>query len=82
MTTFHYIVFAALLLMLLALFVARKPSQKKRERDDRIRCNICGERFEDNEVVEREFISGYTYFFCVSCVEAIRADFAARSEKA
>jgi hypothetical protein len=80
-TPFHIVVFTLLAFVLLLLFLARRPSQPKPERDDRIRCNICGDRFEDDEVIEREFISGYTYFFCAACVEAIRAEFAARSKK-
>jgi hypothetical protein len=81
-TLFHGIVFAFLAFLLLALFLVRRPSTPKPERDDRTQCNVCGERFDDDDVVEREFISGYTYFLCRSCIEAMRNELLARSKRA
>jgi NADH:ubiquinone oxidoreductase subunit 6 (subunit J) len=74
MTLFHWSVLLLLAAVVVAVAVSRRPRAQRAVRDDRVTCNICGEAYPDTQVVERTFVSGYSYFFCLACAAALAAE--------
>lgn len=71
---FHWLVFVGLLVMLALLVVATRQKTPRAEKDDRSACSICGEKYEAEELVEREMTSGYGHLFCGKCVALMYDD--------
>ena len=70
MTAFHWVFFGFLLVVLVALALSRRSGPT----DDDVkafRCSICGDGYEEAELVEREFTSGYAHAICGRCAASL-----------
>ncbi|MBM3213755.1 hypothetical protein FJZ36_02420 [Candidatus Poribacteria bacterium] len=79
---FHWLVYAVLGAIVVLAIRSRRSERPSRDRDRRPRCNVCGTRFDPSLLVEREVISGYTYYFCDACIDALQAESVARRKGA
>ena len=70
MTAFHWTFFAFLLIVLVVLVVARR-SDTHGDEDKVFQCSVCGDPYSENELIERQFTSGYSHAICGACATAL-----------
>ena len=73
LTPFHWIVAGFLFLVLVALGLARRRDRPTEEPKP-FTCSICGDGYEEGELIEREFTSGYSHAICGRCATALFND--------
>lgn len=67
---------AILLWFLIAPFLKPAPSASPKEVDPRVKCAMCSDLYEPQDVIERELGEGRFHHICGQCIADMAEDFA------